>query len=285
MAKTYNDLYLDIRQRLRKAGVEAAQLEARELICHASSKSQEEFLKDSRLYAPSPVEEQLERDIQRRLAGEPVAYIIGEWNFYGLPLTVTPAVLIPRPDTEIIAARAIELSKGAGPHGRVLDLCTGSGCIGLAVAKHTDNCRVVLGDLSEDALRVCRQNVRRNGLTARTTVMTVDALQPPTHFLGDFNVIVCNPPYIRSGDIPGLDVSVRKYEPKMALDGGEDGLRFYRYLAEHWKLALRRQGTLLFEVGYDQAEDVSELLSQYGYRNITQHKDYNGILRGVEATL
>ena len=182
MAKTYNDLYLDLRQRLRKAGVEAAQLEARELICHAAGKSQEEFLKDSRLYAPSPVEEQLERDVQRRLAGEPVAYIIGEWNFYGLPLTVTPAVLIPRPDTEIIAARAIELAKGAGAQGRVLDLCTGSGCIGLAVAKHAENCRVVLGDLSEDALRVCRQNARQNGLTARTTIMTVDALQPPPHF-------------------------------------------------------------------------------------------------------
>ena len=126
MAKTYNDLYLDIRQRLRKAGVEAAQLEARELICHAAGKSQEEFFKDSRLYAPRPVEEQLEADVQRRLAGEPVAYIIGQWNFYGLPLTVTPAVLIPRPDTEIIAARAIELAKAAGEHGRVLDLCTGS---------------------------------------------------------------------------------------------------------------------------------------------------------------
>ena len=116
MAKTYNDLYLDLRQRLRKAGVDAAQLEARELICHSSGKSQEEFLKDSRLYAPSPVEEQLAVDVQRRLAGEPVAYIIGQWNFYGLPLTVTPAVLIPRPDTEIIAARAIELAKAAGPY-------------------------------------------------------------------------------------------------------------------------------------------------------------------------
>ena len=148
MAKTYNDLYLDIRQRPRKAGVEVAQLEARELICRAAGKSQEEFFKDSRLYAPRPVEEQLEADVQRRLAGEPVAYIIGQWNFYGLPLTVTPAVLIPRPDTEIIAARAIELAKAAGEHGRVLDLCTGSGCIGLAVAKHAENCRVVLGDLS-----------------------------------------------------------------------------------------------------------------------------------------
>lgn len=285
MAKTYNDLYLDTRQRLRKAGVEAAQLEARELLCHAAGKTPEQFMQDSRLYAPRPVEEQLEADTLRRLNGEPVAYIIGEWNFYGLPLEITPAVLIPRPDTEVIAARAIELAKEIGEQGRVLDLCTGSGCIGLAVAKHVAGCRVVLGDRSEDALRVCRNNIRRNGLFPRATAVQVDALQPPTHFLGDFNLIVCNPPYIRSGDIPELDASVRDYEPHMALDGGPDGLDFYRYLAEHWKSALRRKGTFLFEVGYDQAAEVAELLAQFGYHNITQHQDYNGILRGVEATL
>lgn len=285
MAKTYNDLYLDIRQRLRKAGVESAQLEARELICHATGKDQEQFLRDSRLYAPRPIEEQLETLVARRLAGEPVAYIIGEWSFYGMPIEVTPAVLIPRPDTEVIAARAIELAKMAGEHGRVLDLCAGSGCIGLAVAKHSDNCRIVLADLSEAALGVCRQNIRRNGLHSRVTTVQVDALGTPPDLLWDFNLIVCNPPYIRSGDIPGLDTSVKDYEPLAALDGGEDGLNFYRSVAKQWKSALRRTGTLLFEVGYDQAEDVSNILMENGYHNIAQHKDYNGILRGVEATL
>ena len=229
-------------------------------------------------------EQKLQEILQRRKKGEPLAYILGERYFMGLPFKVKPGILIPRQETELLCEQAIETIQKEHLE-RVLDLCTGSGCIGLAVAKHAENCRVVLGDLSEDALRICRQNARQNGLATRTTILTVDALQPPTHFLGDFNVIVCNPPYIRSGDIPGLDVSVRDYEPLLALDGGADGLAFYRYLAQHWKLALRRQGTLLFEVGYDQAEDVSDLLAQYGYRNITQHKDYNGILRGVEATL
>ena len=110
MAKTYNDLYLDTRQQLRKAGIEAAQLEARELVCYATGKSRDDFFRDSRLYAPHPVERRLEELLSRRLQGEPVAYIIGEWNFYGMPLEVDCTVLIPRPDTEIIAGRAIDKS-------------------------------------------------------------------------------------------------------------------------------------------------------------------------------
>lgn len=285
MARTYNDLYLDTRQRLRKAGIESAQLEARELICYVTGKSLDDLLRDSRLYAPRPVEQKLEALLSRRLEGEPVAYILGEWNFYGLTLDIDHTVLIPRPDTEIIAERAIELAKMAGEHARVLDLCSGSGCIGLAVARHAENCRIVLADLSEDAIRLSRKNSRRNELQSRVTCIRLDAREDPPDLLWDFNLIVCNPPYIRTGDLATLDPSVRNYEPMLALDGGEDGLDFYRVIAKKWKAALRRTGTILFEVGYDQAEDVAAILSQCGYHNITRHKDYNGILRGVEATL
>lgn len=285
MARTYNDLYLDTRQRLRKAGIESAQLEARELICYATGKSLDDLIRDSRLYAPRPVEQKLESLLSRRLEGEPVAYILGEWNFYGLTLDIDHTVLIPRPDTEIIAERAIELAKMAGEHARVLDLCSGSGCIGLAVAQHAENCRIVLADLSEDAIRLSRKNARRNELQSRVTCIRLDAREDPPDLLWDFNLIVCNPPYIRTGDLATLDPSVRNYEPMLALDGGEDGLDFYRVIAKKWKAALRRTGTILFEVGYDQAEDVAAILSQCGYHNITSHKDYNGILRGVEATL
>lgn len=285
MARTYNDLYLDTRQRLRKAGIESAQLEARELICYVTGKSLDDLIRDSRLYAPRPVEQKLESLLSRRLEGEPVAYILGEWNFYGLTLDIDHTVLIPRPDTEIIAERAIELAKMAGEHARVLDLCSGSGCIGLAVAQHAENCRVVLADLSEDAIRLSRKNARRNELQSRVTCIRLDAREDPPDLLWDFNLIVCNPPYIRTGDLATLDPSVRNYEPMLALDGGEDGLDFYRVIAKKWKPALRRTGTILFEVGYDQAEDVAAILSQCGYHNITRHKDYNGILRGVEATL
>lgn len=201
-----------------------------------------------------------------------------------MDLDIDENVLIPRTDTEVLAEQAIDFIKTL-PEPRVLDLCAGSGCVGLAVAKFCPGSHVVLGELMEGALRVCRRNIRRSGLTSQVMPWQVDALDGPPPRFGEFDCIVSNPPYIPDGDIAGLDVSVRDYEPLLALDGGADGLTFYRYLAQHWKLALRRQGTLLFEVGYDQAEDVSDLLAQYGYRNITQHKDYNGILRGVEATL
>lgn len=120
---------------------------------------------------------------------------------------------------------------------------------------------------------------------SRVTSIRLDAREDPPDLLWDFNLIVCNPPYIRTGDLATLDPSVRNYEPMLALDGGEDGLDFYRIIAKKWKAALRRTGTLLFEVGYDQAEDVAAILSQCGYHNISRRADYNGILRGVEATL
>ena len=237
MAITYNNLYLDIRQQLHKAGLPAATLEARELVCCAAGKSREELSRDSRLYVPDTVERQTRALVERHLAGEPVAYLIGEWEFYGLPLDISERVLIPRPDTEVLAAAVIEgLREAESP--RVLDLCAGSGCIGLAVAKHVPGSHVVLGELEEGALRVCRQNIRRNGLTGRVTAMQLDALHPPLQRLGDFDCIVSNPPYIPTGDLPGLDPSVRDYEPHMALDGGADGLDFYRAILRHWPAVL-----------------------------------------------
>lgn len=285
MAATYNNLYLDARKRLREAGVEGAQLEARELVCCAAGKSREQFYRDMALYASDPVEEKLAELLERRLAGEPVAYLIGEWEFYGLGLDITPDVLIPRMDTEVLAERAILLARAAGEGARVLDLCAGSGCVGLAVAAHVPACRVVLGELSEGALRICKQNVRRNGLNARVTCLSVDAMEPPSSALWDFDVIVSNPPYIPTGDIPGLDPSVRDYEPLIALDGGVDGLDFYRFIASKWKNALRLGGTLIFEVGIGQAPEVEEILAQNGFEQIQTTADTQGIWRVVEGTI
>lgn len=284
MATTYNDLYLDTRNILRKAGVDMAQLEARELVCYASDKTREQFLRDTGLYASAAVEQRVKELVARRLAGEPVAYIIGEWEFYGLTLDISRDVLIPRADTELLAERAIELAEAAGEGARVLDLCAGSGCIGLAVAKQAPNCRVVLADLSEEALRICKSNVRRCDLNARVTCVLADALEPPAPALWDFDVIVCNPPYIPSGDLPGLDISVRDYEPWSALDGGEDGLKFYRAIAGRWGSALRLGGSLIFEVGVHQAPDVEMILAENGFENIKTTPDPAGIWRMVEGT-
>jgi release factor glutamine methyltransferase len=268
MATTYNNLFLDTRARLRQAGIEAAQLEARELVCYAADKSREQLYRDMSLYASAELEKRVDDLVRRRLSGEPVAYIIGEWEFYGLSLDISQEVLIPRADTELLAERGIQRAREAGEGARVLDLCAGSGCVGLAIAANVPSCRVVLGELSEGALRTCKQNVRRNGLNARVTCLSVDALEPPSAALWDFDVIVCNPPYIPTGDIAGLDGSVKDYEPHMALDGGTDGLDFYRVIAPKWRPSLRLGGALLFEVGIGQAPDVEEILTQSGYENI-----------------
>ena len=285
MATTYNNLYLDTRARLKKAGVEAAQLEAREILCFATGKTKEQLVRDMPLYASGDLEGQVEALVRRRLAGEPVAYIVGEWEFYGLPLDISSDVLIPRADTEVLAERGILKARAAGEGARVLDLCAGSGCVGLAIAAHAPQCRVVLGELSEGALRVCKQNVRRNGLNARVTCLSVDAMAPPASALWDFDVLVCNPPYIPTGDIQGLDISVRDYEPLMALDGGEDGLDFYRFIAAKWKSAIRLGGSLIFEVGIGQSQDVEEILAQNGFEQIQTTADTQGIWRVVEGTI
>lgn len=285
MATTYNNLFLDTRTRLRKAGVDNAQLEAREIVCYAADKSREQLYRDMSLYVSAELERRVDELVQRRLAGEPVAYIIGEWEFYGLPMDVSHDVLIPRMDTEVLAERGILKARESGEGARVLDLCAGSGCVGLAVAANAPQCRVVLGELSEGALRVCKQNVRRNELNARVTCLSVNAMEPPSSTLWDFDVIVCNPPYIPSGDIENLDISVRDYEPHMALDGGEDGLDFYRFIAAKWKSALRLGGTLIFEVGIGQAPQVEEILARNGFEDIKTTADTQGIWRVVEGTI
>ena len=284
MATTYNNLYLDLRTELRRAGDEEATQSARELVCAAAAKTREELVRDGSLYASPEVEQSARELVKRHLAGEPVAYLIGEWEFYGLPLDISESVLIPRPDTETLAEAAIGwLRQQEAP--RVLDLCAGSGCLGLAIASQVPAARVVLGELSDGALRVCRQNIRRNGLTGRVTAMQLDALRPPVQRLGDFDCIVSNPPYIPSGDIPGLDASVRDYEPHMALDGGADGLDFYRAILRHWPAVLHPGSRLYFEVVIGQADDVLRLMRGVGFGDLEILPDPAGIPRVVLGAL
>ena len=261
MAITYNNLYLDIRQQLRKAGIEAATLEARELVCFGTGKSREDLARDGGLYASPELESQVRSLVDRHLAGEPVAYLIGEWEFYGLPLDISRDVLIPRPDTEVLAGQAIEYIQTLG-ECRVLDLCAGSGCIGLAVASQAPQARVVLGEYSDAALKICRQNIRRNGLTGRVVPMQADAREKPERALGEFQCIVSNPPYIPRADLETLDASVKDYEPHLALDGGEDGLDFYQTISGKWKEALAPGGRLYFEVGIGQADTVLRIMRE-----------------------
>ena len=167
----------------------------------------------------------------------------------------------------------------------MLDLCAGSGCIGLAVASQAPQARVVLGEWSDGALKICRQNVRRNSLTARVVPIQADAREKPEKSLGEFQCIVSNPPYIPRADIQTLDTSVRDYEPHLALDGGEDGLDFYRSISEKWKAALAPGGRLYFEVGIGQADSVLRIMRAQGFGDIQVVKDHHDIPRVVFGTL
>jgi release factor glutamine methyltransferase len=222
--------------------------------------------------------------LERRIDGEPIAYILGEWEFYGLPITVSRGVLIPRTDTEVLADAVIRLYRGNLNGTRVLDLCAGSGCVGLAIAAHVPFCRVLLADKSTEALRLCRANTVLNRLTRSASSMELDALEPPPLLLGLFDVIVCNPPYIPTDDIAGLDRSVRDFEPRAALDGGPDGLVFYRSIASKWKAVLKTGGRVAFECGLGQADEVRGILEQNGYNDIAIHKDTLDIDRVLVAT-
>ena len=284
MATTYNNLYMDIRQELHRSGIDAATLEARELVAFAAGKTRQELLRDSRLYVPQDVEERARALMRRHLAGEPLAYLIGEWSFCGMDLDVNESVLIPRTDTEVLAEQAIGFVKTLD-EPRVLDLCAGSGCVGLAVAKFCPGSHVVLGELMEDALRVCRQNIRRCGLTTQVMPWQVNALDGPPPRFGEFDCIVSNPPYIPDGDIAGLDVSVRDYEPMTALKGGDDGLDFYRAISDKWRTALHPGSRLYFEVGIGQADDVLRIMRAQGFGDIEVVPDTAGIPRVVYGTL
>ena len=283
MAITYNDLFLDIRRELKQGGVIDTTLEARELTCFGVNKTREELTRDGRLYAPPELERRVRELTARHLAGEPVAYLIGEWEFYGLPLDISPAVLIPRPDTEVLATKLIDAARGAGSC-RILDLCAGSGCIGLAAAANLPNARVLLGEYDEEALKICRQNIRRNRLTARVASLKIDAREKPARTLGEFQFLVSNPPYIPSADIDTLDASVREHEPRLALDGGADGLDFYRVICEKWRDALCENGMLFFEVGIGQADQVLRIMRSHGFGDIQIVKDLNNIPRVVYGT-
>ena len=283
MAIKYNDLYMDLRRRLREAGAEDATQAARELVCTASGKTKNELLRDGLLYASPEVERAAYSLCARHLAGEPVAYLIGEWEFYGLPLDISPAVLIPRPDTEVLATKLIDAARGAGSC-RILDLCAGSGCIGLAAAANLPNARVLLGEYDEEALKICRQNIRRNRLTSRVASLKLDAREKPSRTLGEFRFLVSNPPYIPSADIETLDASVREHEPRLALDGGEDGLDFYRVICEKWRDVLCENGMLFFEVGIGQADSVLRIMRSSGFGDIQIVKDLNNIPRVVYGT-
>jgi release factor glutamine methyltransferase len=265
--------------------MQSAGMLARQLLCHVSGKTQEQVISDRELYASEEMCQQMESLTKRLIDGEPLAYLLGEWEFYGLPLYVDKNVLIPRDDTCAVAALAIQKGQFLGQDPRILDLCTGSGCIGLAVASRIKDARVTLADISKEALAVAKKNITRNHLSGRVSVIQADALKRPSAFLGKFDMIVSNPPYITAKEMQELPHSVSDYEPHLALFGGEDGLDFYRAIAKNYTHALKPGGYLCFEFGMGQGDGVCRILEENQYTILERTRDYNDIERAVIAQL
>lgn len=213
--------------------------------------------------------------IERRKTGEPVQYIVSKADFYGLEFFVKKGVLIPRFDTENLVEKALSFAKDGD---RILDVCTGSGCIILTLLNYGKNLRGVGCDISDEALFVANENAKR--LKSNATFIKSDLFE---NIEGEFDIIVSNPPYIETKVVESLENQVKDYEPKNALDGGGDGLDFYKRISKEAKAYLRKGGMLLFEIGYNQGETVPEILKNEGYSNITVTKDLGGNDRVVSA--
>ena len=284
MVKQYGTLYQDTRRALLETELpEDAGVLARMLICHVSGKDHAQFLADRDLYAGEDIVEGVEAGLKRLLSGEPIAYILGQWEFYGLPMIVSPKVLIPRDDTCAVAELAIKQALFLDKDPRILDLCCGSGCIGLAVASRVKDAKVTLADVSLDALAVAKENASLNKLTGRVRCVQADALKPAFPFLGKFDLIVSNPPYITGREMQELPKSVKDYEPHLALYGGEDGLDFYRSIVKNFAPALKPGGFLCFEFGMGQGDAVCRILTDNGYTILERTRDYNDRERAVLA--
>lgn len=279
--RTYNDIYLSTRNLLRQSGIDGFSLEAKLLVAAAAGKTVPQLLRDMNLYASNRIEDTVTEFVARRMRGEPVAYITGTWEFYGLPMITNTDVLIPRMDTEKLVDTVKELFTGRKMDARILDLCCGSGCITCAIGHEMPATRLVAIDISANALDVCRRNIAATKLISRVICMQADALSSPPLGIGDFDMIVSNPPYIPSEEIKTLDSSVKDFEPVWALDGGTDGLKFYKAIIKYWKSLLRPGGYLLFEVGEGQAQSVSEMLQAAGFSYTDTRKDTLGIDRVV----
>lgn len=217
---------------------------------------------------------------KERLNGKPIAYIVENREFMGLDFFVKEGVLIPRPDTETLVEEIIEICKGKKDVS-ILDIGTGSGAITVSLAKYIENSKVMSFDVSEIALEIAKKNAIINEVDEKIKYINSDLFTAISDSNIKFDIIVSNPPYIKKQDIETLHTQVKDYEPYNALEGGEDGLDFYRKITEQGKKYLNRCGILAYEVGHNQAEDVINIMKSNGYKKIYTKKDIQGIDRVV----
>lgn len=284
--KTYRELYEEGRRILEQAGLPDAALDARFLLEEVCGTNLQTLLVFPEKKVTEEEVNQYRAFIQRRKDREPTAMILGEWDFMGLIFRLNKSTLIPEQDTEVLVETALEELKrrglGEAPL-RILDLCTGSGCILLSLLHELRNAGGLGTDLSEEALEAARENAVRLGLQERAAFRQGDLWEP----VGDerFDLIVSNPPYVPTDVIPTLEPEVRCGEPYAALDGGEDGLVFYRRILKEAAGHLKPSGIIIVESGFDEAAQIAALMQDQKLRGIRTVKDYGGLDRVVLGAL
>lgn len=250
---------------------ESATFEATEILISATGISRSVLLFSGKETLTPAQLKKINKLLHKRKKGVPLQYLLGQWEFYSITLKVGKGVLIPRADTEILVDAALDHLSGAEGQQRVFDFCSGSGAIGIAVAKNRPKDIVTLVEKSKKAFKYLKRNVADNKV--QCSAVLADVLSWKPSFKCD--LLLCNPPYIRTGEISTLSKEVKK-EPKMALDGGTDGLDFYRAITKRADELIKPGGRIMYEIGFDEANEVKEILSQNGFKNIQILKDYGG---------
>lgn len=273
----------DARRTLEEKGIESARLESELLLAHILGWERHQlYLNKDYVLTPGQIDA-YKSLLERRAAGEPLQYITGVRYFMGLPFYVDSRVLIPRWETELLTEYTISRAREKG-RVSILDLCTGSGAIAVSLAVNLPDAEITAADIEQGALEVAKKNAEENGVLSRISFYQGDlfASLPPEKFKGYFDIIVSNPPYVPTGEIGRLMTEVRDYEPISALDGGEDGLDFYRRIARDGWRYLKAGGFIALEIGYGQSNKIQDIFLKSGYYHRHEcHKDLAGIERFV----
>jgi release factor glutamine methyltransferase len=271
--KTIGEILKLTQKHLEEHGISNARRSAEDLLCHHLKKTRLDLYMNFEM----PIEEKeligIRQSLKRRAKGEPLEYILGEVKFFNLDITITPAVIIPRQETEIFLSKIVDKIKKTDVQGKVVwDVCCGSGCLGLGLKKSFADLEVVLSDISEEALNVAKINGQKNGLEVQ--FLQGDLLEPFVGKKADF--IVCNPPYIGQKEYDALDPEVRSFEPKGALLAGPEGTEFYERFQSDLPRFLNPEGQVFFEIGYNQGTQIKNIFSAPCWRNVVVEKDWSG---------
>ncbi len=274
------EAYNETKKALENAGIEDYVFEAKQIIKYITGFSNAEILMNYTNRLTGYQQNRLTAIIRQRELRYPLQYIFGEWSFYGRDFYVGPGVLAPRADTETLIEKSLEFLKGKTAP-LILDLCAGSGCIGITLAALVSDSRVLMVEKFPEAAEYARKNISRNG-AANAALIEGDIFEGAGAEECGYDLIVSNPPYIPEGELDAVSPET-KYEPETALAGGGDGLDFYRAIAGNYGKSLKKGGMMLFEAGIGQAAGIKKILNSYGFSQIGAAEDLNGILRAVFA--